>query len=194
MKYAVPALALVLAASPFSAHAAFEKVNKENVYVSVAGEGTFFDDTNVGVAGLSVPMEFDTGFGVSLAGGYEFGNGFRAEAEFAYRLNDVTFPTGGNIGAELDSFSYMANAYYDFGSKGAGLLIPYVGAGLGMTDVEGEVFEMSYQAMAGVSTYISDNSEIYGGYRYFTTPSVSYSGISYDYDANIVEIGYRTRF
>jgi opacity protein-like surface antigen len=194
MKYIIPTLALALSVSPLAAHAAFEKVNKENVYVSVAGEGTFFSETDIGVAGLSVPMEFDTGFGVSLAGGYEFGNGFRAEAEFAYRLNDVSFPTGGDISAELDSFSYMANGYYDFGSKGAGLIIPYVGAGIGMTDVEGEVFEMSYQAMAGLSTYISDTSEIYGGYRYFTTPDVSYRGISYDYDASIVEIGYRTRF
>jgi OOP family OmpA-OmpF porin len=78
-------------------------------------------NTNVGAAGI-------------LAGGWGFGNGFRAELEFDYRYNGLKNVTGTGGTASLSGseqkYGPMVNVMYDFTTVSP-MVIPYLGVGAG---------------------------------------------------------------
>ena len=61
--------------------------------------------------------------------GYGFANGFRGEAELAYRNNEVD-----GFDEDAQVWSLMINAFYDF-NRGGGIE-PYIGAGIGYGQLE----------------------------------------------------------
>ncbi|MCD6036070.1 MAG: outer membrane protein [Rickettsiales bacterium] len=186
------ALTLAVTAAPMAAFA-----EREGMYVGINGQGVFFEDTNLGPA---LNQEFDPGVGIGLAGGYGFGNGLRAELELAYRFNDfeVTSPVipGFKATGDVDSMAYMANVYYDINYAEGATFVPYVGGGLGVTDVDGISTEFSYQLMTGVAMNVGEQSQVYTGYRYFSVPGgVDLApGATMDYNAHALEIGFRNFF
>ncbi len=166
---------------------------------------------------------FDTDWGVGAAAGYQFTDWFRAEAALDYYrgsfdtsatsfspcLSGFVGPdnTGcSTIGtADFNAWGVMANAYIDLGTYVG--FTPYIGAGLGMTQVDfkdynsrstcvdgtascsgvgslslqhtGEAdWRFTYALMAGVSYNLTTNLKADIGYRYINVDG----GDTYSFD------------
>lgn len=175
-------------------------------YVSVTGGANWVDDNDFFVNPLAATTlawdtNADTGYIIAGAVGMNFGNvmsGLRGEVEVAWRQNQVdgdwssnyslTTPFAfGTIDYDHESFSIMANAWFDIplGSS----FTPYVGGGIGWADTSfdgtytcvgggncvGGPFDFSedgfaWQLGAGVNFAISPNVQLGVGYRYFQGP------------------------
>jgi len=166
---------------------------KAGMYASgYLGVSNFEDSNNQGAV-LSVENEFDTGYALAGAVGYDYGNGFRLEGELSYRQADIdkftTISAGGtsvSLGnglagsGDLGVFGLLANGAYDFdiGSD----FRPYLMGGFGiakvsvndakvlgvdLADDDDTVF--AYQIGVGVNYAFYDGMAIDVGYRYFGT-------------------------
>src|SRR6185503_525631 len=97
--------------------------------------------------------------------GYALQNGFRLEGELAYRRNDIS-----DNAADLAATSLMANVFYDFNRGGR--FEPYVGAGVGVVDLEfgGAADQvdvdpgLAWQIMAGVAIGLTPQWDLDVGY------------------------------
>ena len=174
-------------------------------YVSVTGGANWVDDNDffvnpVSATTLTWDTEADTGFLVAGAVGMslnQYMNGLRVEVEAAYRQNNVdgdfssnyALPTPfafGTIDYDHETFSVLANVWYDFDLAG---VRPYVGGGIGWADVSfdgaytcvgggncvGGPFDFSedgfaWQLGAGINFAISPNMQLGVGYRYLQAP------------------------
>lgn len=111
---------------------------------------------------------------------------------------------------DIDTDTWMLNAYYDFdlGNR----FTPYVGLGLGLSETE-VVFNPSgvavlsdddrvfaWQVMGGVSYAFSDTLSLYGNYRYRTADDMEFSAsllparFNIDVEAQSLDIGIRYSF
>jgi len=158
--------------------------------------------TNLGAAGV-------------LAGGWGFGNGLRAELEFAYRhngLDKLSGPGGSTtLGGSEQKFGPMVNVLYDFTTVSP-MFVPYVGLGAGyqwaaekVTNIGGMATNASqtegafaYQAILGAAMPIPavPGLSLTGEYRFMgLAGNRNYSGISLGNDFNhAVLIGLRYEF
>lgn len=128
------------------------------------------------------------GFGAAL--GYAFGGGWRSEAEVVYRKLAHHRLDGGGFGVrgDRDNFagytrlvSLSANGYYDadIGLVVQGVpILPYLGAGIGITSVaiESDAIGLddsdgvfSYQVMLGARFRLREHLYARLGYRHFRT-------------------------
>lgn len=154
-------------------------------YVSGAGGATWFESADSTQDGNSLETSFDTGYAFLAAAGRQFGNGFRAEGEFAYRraATDSTQVNSGpsyNSDGSMSALSFMANGLYDFdvGMK----LKPYIGGGLGVARVSANDLRINnapladdsdvvfaYQAIGGLGYDLTRRLTAFVEYRYFAT-------------------------
>lgn len=106
------------------------------------------NDGNLG--GTGIKSEYDSGWTLTGALGYGFGNGFRAELEGGYGRSSYDSVTVGsskiNTSADIDLWSLYAAGYYDFWLIGAR---PYVGAGAGIVHAEID----NFTATSGGTTF-----------------------------------------
>jgi len=144
-------------------------------------------------------IEFDTGFFVNFAPGYDFGD-FRLESEFAYQVNNVgkinqSFVKGGDV----TNLSLLFNGYYDF-LKGSAVR-PYITAGIGVArvnaQIEGErdtdsIF--AYKVGVGLSYNMSENVALDFGYRYFATSDLDVFGLELSNSSHSILLGARYNF
>ena len=168
--------------------------------------------------------DFETDWGVGAAVGYQLTNWFRAEAALDYYRGTFGTSTStsspclsgfigpDNTGCSIDgsagfnSWGVMANAYVDLGTYVG--FTPYVGAGVGLTQVDfkdylststcvdgaascnalpavslthpgGSDWRFTYALMAGVSYNLSKNLKADIGYRYINVDG----GDTYDFDS-----------
>ena len=131
--------------------------------------------------------------------GYALQNGFRLEGELAYRRNDIS-----DNAADLAATSLMANVFYDFNRGGR--FEPYVGAGVGVVDLEfgGAADQvdvdpgLAWQIMAGVAIGLTPQWDLDVGYRYFRGQDLSFaegpSTGEMDYTHQAVTVGLRYQF
>lgn len=171
--------------------------DKTGPYVAFSGHAAFTEDSDTTLSGLPINTSFDTGFGIGAALGYDLaGSGLRLEGEMVYRYNEAEVsspPFPFTASADVDSIAYMANAYYDINTNSS--ITPYVGAGAGMVDVDGEDTVFAYQGMLGAAFNINANNELYAGYRYFAAEDADLGGgASLEYVSHSAELGYRIRF
>jgi len=162
---------------------------------------------NAGFPANNGRTTFETGIVGIASLGYGFGNGLRLEGEVGYRNNDTNGISGfgplvnsgripGTSGTR-HTFSFMANALYDFQIPAAPWIVPYLGAGIGVgltgftssaarisvpgtnlrTDYSGDVAVFAYQAIAGMAFPIATvpGLAVTAEYRYFATTDVKYS-------------------
>lgn len=191
-------------------------------YLSLQAGGTWLEDADIEYDGVpssvfSEEAEFDTGYNVGAALGYDYGPA-RLEAEIAYRQNDFDSFSGQFLGAgfkssadgDVDATSFMVNAYWDFESGSP--VTPYLGAGAGFANVSyndvrddlGDFVDdddnvFAYQLAAGIGFEIDPNLTFDLGYRYFTTddPEVRDSfGDTFEteYKSHNVSLGLRMTF
>ena len=148
--------------------------------------------------------DFDGGWAASVASGRAFASGPRVEGELAYRDADVESSVGVAPGAEASAISLLANAFYDFNRSGQ--FQPYIGAGIGVVQIDGRSFNnatlvtdlvgfddtdtnVAYQVLAGVGVGLSERVTLDVGYRYFAAPDLEFSGrgplgVSRDFEAD----------
>ncbi len=181
-----------------------------------------------------------TGPGMLGAAGYDFGNGLRTEIEFGYRkiyidgfdgeFNgdvdgvpvtnlpirdpiDVGPFRGGKLRGDIETKSFMTNAYYAYPKY---QLKPYIGAGIGVAFHSAErtldrvaagdivIIEKSteeyddtsfaYQAMVGVVFGFTKNIEARLGYRFMGTPDLELDYTDISYSTHGIELGILYRF
>ncbi|GAK44926.1 twin-arginine translocation pathway signal [Tepidicaulis marinus] len=150
------------------------------LYVSLGAGMNWLDDVESGGQTTS----FDEGFIINGALGYDSGDiaemgKYRLEAEISWSENDTDTVTAGgvtgNAGGEIEQFGFMVNGYWDFlpGER----LRPYVGIGLGLTDLDqtltvggltasADGTEFTYRGALGASYALDANWAIDLGYRY----------------------------
>ena len=201
----------ILAVSVFAApaFAAGPYVGAELGFVSLS-------DSTLSGPGGSVDLEFDTGFGAGLVGGFDFGT-YRLEGEFAYRTNDhdkiSAFGLSPSADGDTSSMALMVNGYYDFRMVSP-TIVPYLGVGVGGARVSTKLEEpggsaviddddlvFAYQVMAGVGFAVNKQVTIDLGYKYFATADPSFEVIGTggakldsEYSSHNVFLGLRYSF
>ncbi len=116
--------------------------------------------------------------------GYQFTDNIRGDITAGYRKMKI-----GGVPLEAGIWDVMANAYYDIGNFSG--VTPYIGAGLGMANVDykingpvGELINgrdttrLQWALMAGAAIDVADNVKIDLGYRYarISSGDVAYAG------------------
>jgi opacity protein-like surface antigen len=201
-----PVTAIVVLLVPFHALAA-------GPYVSLTGGAVFLEDSDLdlNISGLpNVKAEFDTGFAVLGAAGYAFDpltfGTLRAEAEIAYRENDVDKLKVSGVGsisagdATVSALSGMVNAALDVAT--GTIVEPYVFVGIGGANVslDGDDFDdeddtvFAYQAGAGLGFAVTDAITLFAGYRFFGTTDPEFEGVDAEYHSHNIEGGIRFEF
>jgi opacity protein-like surface antigen len=159
---------------------------------------------------------FDNGFDVNGAVGYAFGNGLSLEAQLGYQRSDQTGGTYGPYDVPVTgtgSVLYgMVNAWY---GVDLGNITPFVGGGVGVASMTldsvytGAMFEDSTfkdsdatwaaQIGAGLAVAVTEDIDLVGRYRYFTTGDVSFvdgqgTTLTAGYGAHLVDVGLKLAF
>ncbi|PKP80297.1 MAG: hypothetical protein CVT79_15695 [Alphaproteobacteria bacterium HGW-Alphaproteobacteria-18] len=185
--------------------------------------------------------EFDNGYAVAGEFGAFYDNGFRSGLELVYSKADVDTHSGVNVAGtvidgvdaavltgsptqlgatvgavvadgqgDLKSTSVFANIYYDFNRDG--MIRPYVGAGLGYSDVsvtyrpsgvgiiDGSEGKLAWQIKGGASWAITDKIDLFGEAAYRATDDVELRNqlfpgtLSIENTQTVLSIGARYRF
>lgn len=128
-----------------------------------------------------VDLDYDTGYTLGLAAGWQATPNVGLEFEYAYRNVDYSgevrldgIDGKGKGDGTAKSNSMMVNAIYSFNAMGADALVtPYLGVGAGAVqlDYEGDksTWGFGYQAIAGVSYQVAPAWSLYGEGRWFAT-------------------------
>ena len=134
------------------------------------------NDRVLGTSGSS-GLDYDSGYIVGAAAGYEVNPHVAVEFEYAYRNSDATLKNTGGSSGEVQSNAYMANAIYKFDGIGPnGAFKPYLGAGIGTADQKFEPdgfgsldgdYNFAYQFITGVAYDVAPNWTLNGEVRYF---------------------------
>lgn len=152
-------------------------------YVSIFAGAVDVGDQTVG----GLELEHEEGFAVGAAIGHRLTKNFRTELEYVYRENEFDGLNAAlpaipreTLGQVL-SHSGMINGYFDL-PIGVGHIVPYVGAGAGVTGIDSELAQSSagggftvidfdssfaYQWIAGVTVRTFPNAEFFAEYRFF---------------------------
>lgn len=127
------------------------------------------------------------GYTAGAVAGYKWCQGFSVEAEGSYRRNH--YKSGRflgfrePIGGHLRTWSFMANAYYEFPL--CGRISPYAGGGIGVDyvhevarahhiEVKGCSTGFAYQLMAGACYEICEQLAVTAEYKFHDNHEISY--------------------
>lgn len=186
--------------------------------------------------------ELDNGYALSGEFGAAYGNGFRSGVELVYSKADVETHSGVNVagtvidgvdaavltgsatqlgatvgqvvatpdGDQIESTSLFANLYYDFNREG--LISPYLGAGIGYSDVSVQYSpsgvgiiddsegKLAYQLKAGATWSVSERIDLYGEAAYRATDDVELDNqlfpgtLNIENTQTVFSVGARYRF
>lgn len=149
------------------------------------------DDTSLSSTGRDVNASFDEDTGFSTAIGYEFNGGLRLEGEYLSTENDtetVVFNgnnfSGSAARGSIETESIFFNIIKVFNNDGT--YSPYIGAGIGFTDVESDISYgngpaaindsdevFSYQFLAGLDVAFSKKFSGFVEYRFVAADDVN---------------------
>ena len=177
-----------------------EAFGREGFYIGGHIGPSLLEDADLSFA----PIEFDEGFGLGGAVGYEFEQ-IRIEGEITYRSNDIDNINGFFFGGDIDAVSYLINGFVDF--ETGNRFKPYIGAGIGVSDVEinpnadtkfpvdfvtggdNDDTVFSYQLVAGLRYAVSEPVTLDLSYRYFATAGPEFGPADFDYINHNVFLG-----
>ncbi len=193
-------------------------------YVDLAGAYTFNGDQNAqnNATGTTGHLTLDDGYAGHLAAGWDFGSqgpvGVRAELELGHGVADydiATITSGGvatsnSQTGKVTNTSFMVNGFADVPLTKNGDLDWYVGLGVGVAVLDTDPILSSTgatlvrgwrepvlagQVMTGLTYHFDSHWALHGGYRYYTTQSVSVNQLHYDRnDVHAIELGLRYSF
>lgn len=177
-------------------------------YASVTAGVTALSESDFREEGETITAEFDAGYNVGVALGYDFGPG-RVETEIAYRSNefdDVSY-LGMDFSADgtFSALSFMVNGYLDYKNESA--VTPFVTAGLGVARVDVEDVSVegisvgsaddtvfAYQLGAGLGIALNKQLSLDLSYKYLATSDPEFEGSEAEYDSHNINVGLRFSF
>ncbi|MER2510264.1 OmpW family outer membrane protein [Amaricoccus sp.] len=123
-------------------------------------------------------LDYDTGYLLGIAGGYNIRPNVAVELEYVYRNADADVKNSGGVSATTESNAWMVNGIYKFSPVGATQqVVPYLGAGLGIADLAVENlgvtadvdsdYQLAYQLIGGVGYQLSPNLTLNTEARFF---------------------------
>jgi len=181
-----------------TAASGFAQTGPNGPYVRVEGGLSVPGDMSARIGALSGTFDRDLGFIGGLAAGYQIGQ-FRAEVDGDYSQNDASsFKVGGtsvSLSGHTSNISFMLNGLYDIN---LGMpIVPYIGAGVGATDLRFNSVAITSGPFAGATT---GNVDRWGlaiqpivGISYSITPQISVAGeYRYLYGVDEVHFGSTT--
>ena len=165
-------------------------------------------------------LELDDGSAFFFSLGRMNGRNLRTEIQLSFRSNDISSLLTPNAElpatGQLETFSGMANLYWEFVDFPTGRLKPYIGGGAGFTSVSSDFrlasdpssqddstesnSSFAYQWMAGVNYKVSRHLDLYGEYRFLDVESFGISSNrdelsgDFGYSANSIGAGLRWKF
>ena len=168
--------------------------------------------------GSELVLDNGTAFFFSL--GRMNGRNLRTEIELSFRSNDISgllTPNGTqDLSGQLQTFSGMANAYWEFVKFPTGRFKPYIGGGVGFLSATGDIrlasdivsdvddadssSSFAYQWMAGVNFKISNHLDLFGEYRFLDAESFGIASDledlsgNFGYSASSIGGGFRLKF
>jgi opacity protein-like surface antigen len=189
-----------------------------NFYASIFGGAAMLNDfefESTAGGGIEGTMEFETGYSIDAALGYDFGNGLSVEGQLGYL--DAGLVGGEFGGTPYDaegsaSMAYaMLNAWYGFDLGG---VTPFIGGGVGFasatldsefsapfttasfTDTD---YAWAAQIGAGLSVAVTEDIALTGRYRYLATGDFTLTDgdgddITGSGSASIVDVGLKFSF
>jgi opacity protein-like surface antigen len=185
-------------------------------YVSVFAGSSYLQDLDTSYVGFYYEIDFDSGFVAGATVGRRLNNNWRGEVELSYskyKASAFSFTGGGGTASEgLDALYFLANVWYDIPTNGR--LSPYVGGGVGIAHVEGDVLfsngfgflpssdtAFTYQFGAGVSFPVSSRLTLDAGYRFKVISKTEFTdrGLGPNYQngpirSHTVQVGLRMSF
>lgn len=169
-------------------------------YASISGGLAFLNDVDTrGVGILNGEASFDTGYTIEGAFGFIFPDQpFRLEGALGYQVNDVDkYKTGlGNFSGSGDDLSFltvMGNFYYDFHMDSP--LIPFLMAGLGIANVDGDDTVVAVNLGGGVGYALDENVTLDLKYKYFVADDAELDDVDIeDISAHQILFGVRFTF
>ncbi len=188
-------------------------------YVSVFSGWTNIDNYSGDFIALQQRGDFNSGYLLGGALGHYRNDRFRCEVEYTFRNNTAGTWAAGfapplavqNWSGELNCHAIMANAFRDINEFGCEFITPYVGGGLGLAILDGDLntatstqdihdAEFAYQGMAGLSTHLTGNLSLITEYRFFGTTESSLRSLpagtidDFSFISHNVQIGLRFTF
>jgi opacity protein-like surface antigen len=128
-----------------------------------------------GAGGQSFDLDYNTGFTLGGAVGFDYTPNFAMELEYAYRQADLDDPVAGHT----SSNAVMLNALYKFNAMGPnGAVVPYFGGGLGWANIDAATDQFgsfkrdntfAYQVIGGVEYEMGPAWSLLGELRWFGT-------------------------
>jgi len=188
-------------------------VSAKGPYVGGQAGVVFLPDSDIQQGITTLTGSFDTGYGLGLAGGYNF-DMFRLEGELFYKTNsfEEVSTGGGSLPADGDvsALGLMVNAYYDF--KNQSRFTPFIGGGIGMAQVsikdltigglaiaDDDDTVFAYQGIAGVGYSITQALTLDLTYKYTATLDPEFTDVTgvpfeAEYQSHNIMLGARFNF
>lgn len=204
------AAAIVLAGSGL---AAAQDLGASRGYMKVFGGVTLPQDDSFSLEfpdddPIDSGLDYDAGYVVGIAGGYLVTPSVALELEYSYRTADANLTDSAGVTGQMKANTYMANAVYTFNPiDAAGAVRPYVGLGLGATDLTyepdgvsrlGGDLTFAYQAMAGIGYRMNESWILSGEVRYLGVSeqdiSASFASFETSYQTFDALVGATYRF
>ena len=185
-------------------------VAAEGIYLNGNLGAVWLNDSDLSQSdGTKGSAEYDTGFGITGALGYDFGL-VRIEGEVGYRKNDYDRVSASgqnkvNSSGEVTNWDFMANAYIDI--ETGTQFTPYIGGGIGASFLDtsavtagGIEFEsdddtvFAYQGIAGLSYSFAEVWMVQVEYRFFGTDNPTFRNTESEYKSHNLFFGIRFNF
>ena len=207
--YKVLSIFTILLISALPVHAGGER----GPYLTLTGSMDIFEDMtltgqdqsfNTAIKATGASTEIKTGLGINHSIGYQFGNSFSTELEFAYKNGDFDKVTGdggtSNLYGDITSKSILINGIYSFDIRE--FYSPYIGYGIGIAFQEatqkskgsGEETTLAYQLKAGFEMEFNRNLSLLTGYKYFTTNEAKFGFYNGELTSHTFEAGLKFHF
>ena len=133
---------------------------------------------DIDVSGVNSDIEFETGLGLDLGYGYDFGK-TRIEGTWVRGQSDKTSWLGYTVKSDTTIDSIMGSIYYDFREDKQ--WSPFIGASLGATNVDFDGASdsgFSYGIGYGVSYKTSDQVEIFFKGQTTVIPELTFATVN----------------
>ena len=119
----------------------------KGVYLRPSIGYTSISDVTATYLGVAAAAEIDSGFSYGLNVGYDFGNDIRTEIGYDNVNSDFSKLAGVAITGDIDVSTFSASIFKDFSSDSK--FTPYVGAGLGTTNIDVGTITVGGTSVAG---------------------------------------------
>lgn len=191
------------------------------IYTGLMGGYNILQDGDTSGGTINGSANYDGGFGVLGAVGYDYGRfnwgNLRTEIELGYRRNGADSVSGsasgvgtGSASGDASAISLMLNGLWDMPVNFP--VRPYIGAGIGGARVDFDNiktstgtflkdsdYQFAYQGIAGLGWEITNNWRANLDYRYFATldPGVKHgsgTGVDTEYQNHTIMLGFAYKF